>query len=458
MPERVLSYGELDRRVSAMVAGLEEHGVRAGDRVALLLPTGEEILVLILAILRLGAVACPLSTRLPERSIKEKLALLSPKLLVTDQAITASDTAIVCPSELIPRLVKPSVAGCRLVPDHPATVIFTSGSTGVPKAAVHSLRNHYFSAIGSNRNISLEHGDVWLINLPLYHVGGLSILFRCLIAGAAMALSGNLAANEAIRNLRVTHVSMVATQLRRFLREEDRGPASLRAVLVGGSALPFSLVEEAYGRGLPVHTTYGLTEMASQVTSTPAGASLEVLRTSGRVLPYRGVAIGAGGEVLVRGETLFMGYLTPNGIHRPVDEEGWFHTGDLGEMHESGYLCVSGRKDNMFISGGENIQPEEIESVLGRIDGVARSVIVPMPDEEFGFRPAAFVELDAPDLSVADLRERLAEVLPRFMLPVRFYPWPKISSGEHLKLDRSFFREHLETVLERERGEAIGSE
>ena len=160
---------------------------------------------------------------------------------------------------------------------------------------------------------------------------------------------------------------------------------------MGGGPVPPSLVDEALARGLPLHTSYGLTEMASQVTTTPPGASLEELRTAGRVLPDREVSISERGEILVRGETLFAGYVEGEELDRPLDAEGWFHTGDLGELDEDGYLRVGGRVDNLFISGGENVQPEEIEEALCRLEGVDEAVVVPVPDEEFGARPVAFV-------------------------------------------------------------------
>ena len=132
-------------------------------------------------------------------------------------------------------------------------------------------------------------------------------------------------------------------------------------------------MDEALARGLPIHTSYGLTEMASQVTTTPPGASPGELRTAGRVLPGREVSISGGGEILVRGETLFAGYVDGEKVDRPLDADGWFHTGDLGDLDEDGYLRVLGRSDNLFISGGENIQPEEIEEALCSLEGVERS-------------------------------------------------------------------------------------
>lgn len=320
--------------------------------------------------------------------------------------------------------------------DRPATVVFTSGSAGEPKAALHTFGNHYYSARGSNENIALASGDRWLLPLPLYHVGGLGVLFRCLLAGAAVVLPdpGSPVGRE-ISHHAATHASLVSTQLLRLLQEE-RLPESLGAVLLGGSAMPPSLLDEAVRRGLPVHTSYGLTEMASQVTTTPPGSPQRALHTSGKVLPHREVSVSGDGEVLVRGETLFAGYVEGEELRRPLDSGGWLRTGDLGELDGEGYLTVRGRRGNMFVSGGENVQPEEVESALLRLPGVQAAVVVPVPDEVFGARPVAFVR--AGGESPEHLAEALETVLPRFKIPVRFHPWPG-DVPEGMKVDRGSF-------------------
>lgn len=431
--EETVSYGELDRRV-ARLAGALRGACEPGSRVGLYLPQDERYVALLLATLRAGLVAVPVSTRVPAAGV--------PPLLER-----AGCSALVSTADLSPELppgvrvleAEELAGGDAEIPggkwrlDEPATVVFTSGSTGGPKAALHTLGNHYYSALGSNENIPIAPGDRWLAPLPLYHVGGLGALFRCLVSGAAMALPRpGEPVGEAATRLGSTHASLVATQLRRLLDEGDV-PETLRAVLLGGGAIPGTLLDAATEAGLPVHTSYGMTETASQVTTTPPGADRETLRTSGQVLAHRELRISVEGEILVRGRTLFLGYLDGEDLRDPADEEGWFHTGDLGELDSAGYLTVRGRRDNRFVSGGENVQPEEIEAALKRLSGVEEAVVVPVPDAEFGERPAAFVrgETDA-----AALSGELAETLPRFMVPVAFHPWPD-SASSGMKPDRA---------------------
>lgn len=432
----VTTYEELDRRVSA--AALRLGGLEPGSRVALYLPKDERYVALILALIRAGHVACPVSDRLPPKGVAPLLERAACSALISDDEVLlqTADLRGLSPESLFEE--EPLGSDDRAEPadiplERPATIIFTSGSTGVQKAALHTFGNHYHNALGSNANIALRPDGRWLHSLPLYHVGGLSILFRCLLAHATVALpqqGPSLA--ESIARLGATHVSLVSTQLLRLLRE-DADLGGLKAILMGGGPLPASLVDEAAVCVLPIHTSYGLTEMASQVTTTPRGASLGELHTSGRVLPGREVSISADGGILVRGETLFAGYVDGEKIDRPLDADGWFHTGDLGTLDEKGYLRVRGRRDNLFISGGENIQPEEIEETIYCLDGIDEAVVVPVSDPEFGARPVAFVRTKR---DLRDLAPELEKTLPRYKIPIVFHPWPE-GAQYGMKADRN---------------------
>ena len=443
----VTTYEELDRMVS--VAALRLGGLGPGGRVALHLQRDERYVALVIALIRAGHVACPISDRLPPRGIARLLESAAYSALISEdeELLQTADAGLhrLSPEALL-REGEQGAEPADIPQKRPATIIFTSGSTGAPKAALHTFGNHYHSAVGSNANIALQPGDRWLHSLPLYHVGGLSILFRCLLAGATIVLpEPGTSIGESIAGLGATHVSLVSTQLSRLLREcADLG--GLRAVLMGGGPVPSSLVDEALARGLPLHTSYGLTEMASQVTTTPPGASHEELLTAGRALPNREVSISERGEILVRGETLFAGYVEGEELDRPLDEEGWFHTGDLGELDASGYLRVGGRMDNLFISGGENVQPEEIEEALCRLEGVDEAVVVPVPDREFGSRPIAFVRATGRDPE--DLARELEPLLPRFKIPVSFYPWPE-EARRGMKANRAILVERARRLCGR---------
>ncbi len=332
------------------------------------------------------------------------------------------------PRDVVEDPVAPPKLPIPIPLERPATIILTSGRTDTPKAALHSYGNHYHNALRSNHNIPLGPGDRWLVSLPLFHVAGLAILFRCVLSGAAVAIPRPGAALEdSIAAFGVTHVSLVPTQLHRALRSEAATAAlrGLKAVLLGGSAVSPDLIQRAHAEGLPLHTTYGMTETASQVTTTPPGAALEDLLTSGPALAEGTVRISEEGEVQVAGETLFRGYVESSSVTRPSTEDGWFPTGDSGYFDGRGNLVVAGRLDNMFIAGGENVHPEEVERHLCALPGVTQAIVVAVPDAEFGATPVAFVQMetDKPGDS-AGLAAGLEARLPRFKVPRHFFPLP----------------------------------
>ncbi len=438
-----VSYGELDSLVSGTARRMAEKGVGRGDRVALVVDRSVEAVILLLAAIRAGAVACPIAMRLPEATAAERCRSLGVSLIVSDRPLGTAVAA----KALIERAPRENPnAEPPFSEDIPATIVFTSGSSGAARPALHTYGNHYFSALGAQDNMPLACGDRWLLSLPLWHVGGLAILFRCLLAAATVVLpdpADSLA--ESIR--KVTHASMVSTQLRRLLREAEPGEAyPEKALLLGGGAVSPALIDEAVRCGIPVYTSYGLTEMASQVTATPPGAAPEALRTSGRVLPWRELRCDEGGQIMVRGRTRFAGYIEGDRLARPFDEEGWFATGDMGRLDASGRLIVRGRMDHLLISGGENILPEEIEVVLAGVAGVERVVVVGVMDEEYGQRPVAFVGTADGTIDVPRLCAAVEAVLPRFMTPDAFYPWPTDLAGEGLKPDRSQLRRRAEAM------------
>ncbi|MEM6470537.1 MAG: AMP-binding protein [Planctomycetota bacterium] len=315
-------------------------------------------------------------------------------------------------------------------PNQPATLILTSGSSGKPKAVVHSVDAHIASAKGAESQIALGPGDRWLWSLPLCHVSGLSILIRCAVAGATVVgLQSESTFNASLlAEHRVTHLSAVSTQIRRLLAEEDFPSPHLKSVLLGGSGVDPKLVSEARHRGVRLHTTYGLTETASQVTTSTATDDAAV---SGRILPGRRVKLSATGEILVGGETLCLGYYLDGRIESVVDEGGWFPTGDLGRWTDDGQLIVKGRIDNQFISGGENIHPENIERAMMEAFGVDEVIVVPKPCETYGERPIAYVRGNLP----ADWPDQLRRSLQGYEIPTEILPWPSGSDSD-IKPDR----------------------
>ena len=437
---RIVTYEEFEVYVTTMAHHLRERGIGDGERVAILMHPSWEQIALMLALIRVKAVACPLSHRLPPAAVKAHMSQVQAVRLISDVEERPDGLEVVDPADLLPFVQGMERPKVSIDLDQPAVVVFTSGSGGKPKPAVLSYGALYYSARGSNIHLHLRSNEKWLLSIPMYHVGGLGVIFRCLEAGATMVVAKpGEKLQEQIELYQATHVSLVPTQLYRLLalRDAKEVAASLTTVLLGGAPAAPERIRQALVSGYPVHATYGLTEMGSQVTTCPKYFPPEKIGSSGTVLPNRELMISADGEILVRGQTLFQGYIEGDEVVLPVDDDGWFATGDLGRLDEDGYLFVEGRKDAMFISGGENIHPEEIEQVLLDQPDVDQAVVVPREDPEFGHRPVAYLQGDAVAQS-EQLLNRLEEFLPRFKIPVEILPWPE-DAPQSLKIDRAWF-------------------
>ncbi|MBW1895471.1 MAG: AMP-binding protein, partial [Deltaproteobacteria bacterium] len=315
--DMTISYGDYEQFVATTAVNLQEAGIAGGERVAIISGNRWDYPILLFALWRAGAVACPISPRFPGEAIRGLLKKIDCGVIVDPKDKVSNGKAGIrkIGMDLIQR-VKTSDLAKAPAPvtwdlDNDATIIFTSGSSAQPKAVLHTLSNHYFSALGSNKNIPVEAADRWLLSLPLFHVGGIGILFRMALGGGAVVISAEKEPPaESMTRYEITHLSLVSTQLHRLLNDPPSAEVRkhLKALLAGGSAVSSSMVSKAHEAGLPVYTTYGLTEMASQVTTTGPREALERVPNSGRVLDYRQLKIDDG-EILVRGGTLFKGYV-----------------------------------------------------------------------------------------------------------------------------------------------------
>jgi len=458
-PDCILTYGDICRRMPETAETLRSAGIRGGDRIAVLGPNSVEYVLLLMALWRLGAVAVPVSTRWPPGLVDAGLeGRIGCSMLVLSRdcagghvrghrVLLLEEVVAYCHLDRCIPEYSPLPVDC----DQDATIIFTSGSSGTPKAVLHTLGNHCYSALGSNEYIPFEPGDRWLLSLPLYHISGIAILFRAALGGGAVVVQGHEALlDEGIRHAGITHCSLVSTQLYRLLQKRGAVDAlrSMKAILLGGGFFPGDLIGKALEYGLPIHLSYGSTEMASQITTFRCDAHGSAQQFPGGTLPFRELRIAPGGEILVRGHTLFKGYVEGAAVVRELDNEGWFHTGDTGRLNEEGHLTVTGRRDNMFISGGENIQPEEIELHLCRLPGVRQAVVVPVRDEEFGERPVAFVEMgEGASFEPRTMARHLETHLPRFKIPGRFLPWPEATTQCGEKPSRMLLRRLAEESL-----------
>lgn len=442
------TFRELDERARRTAARLLQIGVQAGDHVALLVQNGLHTVELIHALHYIGAVLVPLNTRLSTREWVWQVRDSEASVLIYDgthQTRVEALATVDLPAkayhweELVSVDADETVASQlqqTLSLDALQGIMYTSGTTGHPKGVMLTYGNHWWSAVGSMLNLGLHTQDRWLVCVPLYHMSGLSILMRSVIYGITAVIHESFdpeAANRAIVDERITHVSVVSAMLARMV--ERLGPctypASLRCMLLGGGPVPQILLEKCLEKKIPVFQTYGLTETASQIVtlapeymeekSGSAGkplfpAELRIVK-DGKALPP-----GEAGEILVKGPNVSRGYWRRESATARAIQDGWLYTGDIGYVDGDGFLYVLDRRSDLIISGGENVYPAEIEAVLISHPAVKDAGVTGMPDEEWGSVPAAFITLrQGAHLQQGALRRFCEKRLARYKVPRRFY-------------------------------------
>ncbi|GAB4276820.1 MAG: o-succinylbenzoate--CoA ligase [Candidatus Promineifilaceae bacterium] len=458
-------YGELNTAVSHLTAHLYQQGICPGDFVAVLLPNSPLYVCLVHALARLGAVLVPLNTRLTPAELQWQIDHVAAKWLVTAE----KNSEIMNCEQLI--MTDKWLQGDAPfpIPHSPFTthnlqaIVFTSGTSGRPKGAMLTFANHFYSAMASAYRLGVLPYDRWLSVLPLYHVGGLAVVFRSCLYGTAVILHPRFqldTINASLDHDTPTLISVVPTMLYRLLQSRSHWPASLRLILLGGAAATPELVARA--NGLPramdsdqysvfsgqqklntdnrllntalIAPTYGLTEAASQVATMPPEEAVykpgsvgkPLLFTSVKIVGEDGASLPPGeiGEIVVTGPTVMAGYwqqptvnsqqLTVNGLRMTDDGlPNALHTGDLGYLDDEGDLWVVQRRSDLIVSGGENVYPAEVEEVLRGHTAVLEACVVGVPHPEWGQQVAAMVQLQpgqvvTEDELLAFSRERLA--------------------------------------------------
>jgi acyl-CoA synthetase (AMP-forming)/AMP-acid ligase II len=448
-----LSYAELEEQVTTVAGALVGSGISAGDRVALWAPNGAEWMLAALGALSAGGVLVPVSTRFtgPEaldvivRSGARAL-FVAGNFLGVDRLGALKDAAGAPDAEggldrlgLIVRVPEDWAGFTRrgaavaaavvreragaVQPGDVSDIMFTSGTTGRSKGAMTSHERSLAVARAWAECGELTRGDRYLVANPFFHTFGYKAgILACLVSGAALVPQAVFDAGQAMRLVaaeRITVLPGAPTIYQMILDHPARGSfdlSSLRLAVTGAADVPVALIERMR-RELTfetVLTAYGLTEAVVATMCRPGDAPSVVSGTSGRAAAGFEVRIGPSEEILLRGPNLMLGYLDdPAATAAAIDDQGWLHTGDAGRLDSAGNLTITGRLKDMYICGGFNVYPAEVEQVLARLEGVADAAVVGMADPRLGEVGRAFVVprpgfvLSAEDV-LAFCRERLA--------------------------------------------------
>jgi fatty-acyl-CoA synthase len=473
-----LTYGQLNRLGNRLAAYfLQTLGLKKGDRIAVLAESSLEYILLFVAAQKTGLILVPLNYRLAGQEIDYLLTNARPAILIAEkqfypklatsaavpdipQRWTMEDLALYCDlttdrpeDQRAPEVV--------MLEDDPIFILYTSGTTGFPKGALYTHKMLFWNSINTSLSLLVNTESRTVNCMPPFHTGGWNVLttpflhhggYTCLLPKFESARVLRLLAEE-----RATIFMGVPTMLKMLADEpafDHTDFSHLHYIIVGGEPMPIPLIERWQARGVAIRQGYGMTEVGPNLTSLHHTDAIRKKGSIGRpnfyvatkIVDEKGNEVPAdtGGELLLSGPMVTPGYWEQAAATAKALHDGWFRTGDRVRQDADGYLYVEDRIKNMFISGGENVYPAEIERVLLQHPAVAETVVVGMPDEKWGEVGCAFVVVQAGDHTEAtELIAYGRSKLAKFKVPkvIRFLPeLPKNATG---KLDRKRLKEML---------------
>ncbi|WP_047983648.1 o-succinylbenzoate--CoA ligase [Ornithinibacillus californiensis] len=427
-----ISFSELMNKSQSFAKQLASLGVNKGSHIGILSNNHPTMIVAVHALSYLGAVAVLLNTRLTAEELNYQVKDADVHTVITqdnliDQAKELKVDLVNSFSQVEskPQLEIELLTEINL--DDPFTIIYTSGTTGFPKGVIHSYGNHWWSAVGSALNLGLTESDKWLAVLPFFHVGGLSIFLKSVIYGMPVYLLERFDEQvvlNAIQNRGVTIASVVTVMVQRILEllKDNQFPSHFRCMLLGGGPAPVPLLEKAKEKSIPVFQSFGMTETSSQVVTLSPRDALEKIGSAGKALFPAQIQIKDCepeeiGEILVKGPMVTKGYYNNQEANQNSFNDGWLSTGDLGYVDDEGFLFVVDRRKDLIISGGENIYPSEIESVLLAFDGIKEVGVTGKPDDHWGQVPIAFIVPNNNTISKEEILNFAQQKLAKYKLP-----------------------------------------
>ncbi|WP_026572093.1 o-succinylbenzoate--CoA ligase [Bacillus sp. UNC438CL73TsuS30] len=439
---RQLTFHELYEQSVETAGKLQCQGVGRGKYVGVLLKNHLDTIVVLFALQLLGVRAVILNNRLTSPEIVWQLKDSQAALLITEKSFTDKGLEI---RDILPTLLKEQLDSLPMeTPDIQAeinledvcTIMYTSGTTGKPKGVMQTYGNHWWSSVGSALNLGFSDSDCWLCSVPLFHISGYSILMRSVIYGMPIVLHESFDVEKIIEDFhskQVTIMSVVGTMLTRIVDSlgEAGLPESFRCMLLGGGPAPLPLLQACVAKNVPVFQTYGMTETSSQIVTLSPEYSISKLGSAGKPLFPSQVQIirddgrrameGETGEIIVKGPNVTPGYLNRPGAMLDRMQDGWFSTGDIGYLDDEGFLYVLDRRSDLIISGGENVYPAEIESVLLSHPFVKDAGVTGQADERWGQVPIAFiVKKEGNSVSGNELELFCMERLAKYKVPKDF--------------------------------------
>jgi o-succinylbenzoate---CoA ligase len=454
--EQTLSFRELYENSYQAAGQLQGLGVKKNQYIGVLLKNHLDTIVILFALQLIGVKAVILNNRLSKKEIVWQINDSKAAALILENDFYEMMQDLEVPVITKDRLFAATSESPELLEEinlnDVCTVMYTSGTTGNPKGVLHTFGNHWWSAVGSALNLGYTDSDRWLCSVPLFHISGYSILMKSVIYGMPIILHESFDADRAINDINNNHVtimSVVGTMLYRIVDalKDSKLPNHFRCALLGGGPAPLPLLEACKAKEVPVFQSYGMTETASQIVTLAPEYSITKLGSAGKPLFPSQIKIiledgkmasaKQAGEIIVKGPNVTKGYLNRPDVIKEKFDQGWLHTGDIGYLDEEGFLFVLDRRSDLIISGGENIYPAEIESVLLAHPDVADAGVTGINDETWGQVPAAFiVPRNNAHVTEEELKLFCLENLAKYKVPKLFYFTEKLPRNAAKKLLR----------------------
>ena len=465
---RQFTYAEVDRRTGRLAATLAAMGIGKGDRVVLLAPNCAEYFELQFACGRLGAIVVPLNWRLTVPELEYILADCSPKLLIHDKSFAQQAQALSKhlleidherPDSAYERALSSKAATpepLALTHDDIAMVMYTSGTTGHPKGAIITHGMVFWNAVNLGIPALISPKTVQLVILPLFHTGGLNCYANPVLhAGGTILIMRTFDPGLALdyisdRSLGITHFFGVPAPYQFMMQHPKFQGADLSRLQisgVGGAPCALSILEGWTARGVPLVQGWGMTETSPAGTMLDAADAIRKLGSAGKAMMHteirivddegKDVAQGDVGELLIKGPNITPGYWNKPEATAAAFTDGWLHTGDAARLDEEGFVYIVDRWKDMYISGGENVYPAEVENVLFQLPQVADAAIIGVPNERWGEVGMAII-VKKPDQSLeeGDVIRHCLGKLAKFKVPqsVTFVDvLPRNATGKVLK-------------------------
>ncbi|WP_188453986.1 o-succinylbenzoate--CoA ligase [Virgibacillus oceani] len=449
---KTITFSKLKTNSQQFAKKLANYGVGKGTHVGVLSTNNASMVIAIHALSYIGAVSVLLNTRLTKEELTyqindaEMMVVLTCDSLEKEVMVMDLPVPVKTFSEISHLPEMETDLQTEIILDDVFTIIYTSGTTGFPKGVIHTYGNHWWSAMGSALNIGLDSNDKWLAALPIFHVSGLSIFIKSVIYGMPVYLMEKFdqqVVQDAIMERGVTMVSVVTVMLKRLvdLLGNNTYPDTFRCMLLGGGPAPRPLLEKAKAKHIPVFQSYGMTETSSQIVTLSPLNALNKIGSAGKPLFPAQLKIDhtkedSVGEIFVKGPMVTRGYFNKKEATNSAFQNGWLATGDLGYLDHEGFLYVVDRRKDLIISGGENIYPSEVESVLSGIEQVSEVGVVGKADETWGQVPVAFVVAIDQTISESDVIKYSNNYLAKYKVPKQVFFVDKLPRNASNKLVR----------------------